>query len=63
MEVLYNSEGSGYMSEEHKFELKLLEDQRRHVILEKEKEWTLKSRELWLHARDENTKLFHGYAN
>lgn len=31
--------------------------------MEKEKEWGLKSKALWLQARDENTKLFPGYAN
>jgi hypothetical protein len=31
--------------------------------LEKEKEWRLKSRALWLQVGDENTKFFHRYAN
>jgi hypothetical protein len=62
LEVLYNSQGFGNLSEEHKIEVKSLEDKRRFILLEKEKEWRLKSRELWLHARDE-TKFFHKYAN
>jgi hypothetical protein len=63
LEVLYNSEGFGYLSEEHKIEVKSLEDKRRIILLEKEKEWRLKSRALWLQVGDENTKFFHRYAN
>jgi hypothetical protein len=35
--VLYNKEGFGFMNEEHKNEVKVLEDKRRHNLFEKEK--------------------------
>jgi hypothetical protein len=34
--------------EEQKIELKSLKDKRRIILFEKEKEWRLKMRELWL---------------
>jgi hypothetical protein len=46
-----------------KLKVNSLEDKRRIILLEKEKEWRLKSKALWLQVRDENTKLFHRYAN
>ena len=39
LEVLYNREGFGFMNDEHKLEVKLKEDKRGHIILEKEKGW------------------------
>jgi hypothetical protein len=40
-----------------------LENKRRNLILEKEKEWCLKSRAIWIEAGDENIKFFHHFAN
>jgi len=31
--------------------------------LDQENEWNLKIHTLWLHVRDENTKLFHEFSN
>jgi hypothetical protein len=56
--VLYNREGFSFMNEEQKSEVKVLEDKRRHILLEKEKEWRLNIKALWLHVRDDNTKKF-----
>jgi hypothetical protein len=42
----YSNEGFGYINEERKVEIKLMEDKKRHILLEKEKEWRLKSRAL-----------------
>jgi hypothetical protein len=61
--VHYNSVGFGYLIEEHKTKVKRLEDKQRKLLLEKEKEWRLKSKALWLQAGDDNTKFFHRYAN
>ena len=35
---------------------------RNTLLLEKEETWRLKSRDLWLACRDENTNFFHAYA-
>jgi len=44
--VLYNREGFSFMNEEQKSEVKVLEDKRRHILLEKEKEKRVKSKAL-----------------
>jgi hypothetical protein len=63
LECCYNREGHGFLTNEQKNEIKLLEDKRRKILMDKEKEWRIKSRAIWLHARDENTKFFHHFAN
>jgi hypothetical protein len=35
LEALYNREGFGFMNEDHGNEGKVLEDKRRHILLEK----------------------------
>jgi hypothetical protein len=44
----YRSEGFRYIIEDQKEEIKLLEGRKRYILLEREKEWRLKSRALWL---------------
>jgi hypothetical protein len=51
------------MNEEKKMKVKVLEYKMRHILFEKEKEWRLKSRALWLWVGDEDTKFFHRYSN
>jgi hypothetical protein len=63
LEPHYISEGFGYFTEEHKSKVKLIEDKKRKILLEIDKEWRLKRIALWLQDRDENTKFFHRYAN
>jgi hypothetical protein len=58
LEVLYNREGFGLMNEEQNNEVKVLEHKRQHILWEKEKEWRLNIKALWLHVRDDNTKKF-----
>jgi hypothetical protein len=41
LEVLYNREGFGFMNEEHKMEVKVLEDKMRHIFLEKKSQGRL----------------------
>jgi hypothetical protein len=48
--VHYNSVGFGYLTEEQKTKVERLEDKKRKLLLEKEKECRLKNRALWLHA-------------
>jgi hypothetical protein len=43
LEVLFNNDGFGNLNEDHKLEVKLLKDKKRNILLEKEKEWRLKS--------------------
>jgi len=59
----YNSEGFGYLIEEKKLEAKLLEDKKRQILQEKEKEWRLKSITLCFQVGDDNNKFFHRYEN
>jgi hypothetical protein len=46
-----------------KEELKTLEQDRRKIFLDREKELWLESRALWLQQGDENTKFFNNFAN
>jgi len=40
-----------------------MENTRRRILLDKEKEWCLKIHALWLQSEDENTKFFHNFSN
>jgi hypothetical protein len=44
-------------------EVKLLEDKKRNLSPEKEKEWRIKRKSIWIQAGDENTRFFHRYEN
>jgi len=39
-----------------------MENNRRELLQAREEEWRKKSRSLWLHSGDENTKFFQAYA-
>ncbi|KAH9318515.1 hypothetical protein KI387_020284, partial [Taxus chinensis] len=59
----YDSEGGGFLTEEDKTQLGILEKRRRCLLDERETLWRLKSRALWLECGDENTNFFQSYAH
>ena len=59
---IYEGVGGGFLTLESKEAMVLLEGRRNTLLLEKEEEWRLKSRAIWLECGDDNTKFFHAYA-
>lgn len=60
---LMDGRDRGYTSIEEKLHLVDLEAQKSKILLDPEETWRLRSREIWLHAGDGNTKFLHKYAN
>jgi hypothetical protein len=59
---LHDGEGQGFLNQETKEQLFGLEKRRRAILAEREAQWRLKSRALWLACGDENTKFFQAFS-
>jgi len=57
------SKPSEFFLEEEKTSLRNLEETHQALLVKEEHNWCLKIRPLWIHEGDNNTKLFHHFAN
>ena len=62
LQVIYDSEGEGYISLESKEAPVSLEKEKRRLLEEHGEVWRHKIRVIWLQRKDENTNFFQAYA-
>jgi len=48
LELCYNREGFGFLIEDKNYEIKILEEKKRKILLDREKEWRIKIMAIWL---------------
>ena len=62
LDFLERPERVGYSNIDSRNRIRELETARKKILLEREESWRIKSRAIWLLARDQNTKFFQKYA-
>lgn len=62
LKILESTEEDGYISQASKDKILQLEKLQNKILLDKEEEWRLKRRAIWLKVGDENTSFFHNFA-
>eukprot|EP00253_Pinus_taeda_P033560 PITA_33560 len=62
LKQMESTEIDGYSSQVSKDRILHLEKQQNKILLEREEEWRIKSRAIWLKSGNENTRFFHNFA-